>query len=83
MPYPSPITYPSGLLFPGSTPDGIFDGALVAIGDLLLNTVDADGVFWILESFKGWGSPGSTVEFSQRARGHGATASEEIGRAHV
>ena len=83
MPYPSPITYPSGLLFPGSTPDGIFDGALVAIGDLLLNTVDADGVFWILESFKGWGSPGSTVEFSQRARGHGATASEGFLKARV
>lgn len=76
MPYPGPITYPSGLLFPGSTEEGIFDGALVAIGDLLLNTVDAGGVFWILEKFEGWGSPGSTVEFKQRARGHGATSSE-------
>lgn len=76
MPYPSPITYPSGLLYPGAAPDGIFDGAMVSIGDLLLNTVDDDGVYWILEKFDGWGSPGSTAELMQRTRGHGATSSE-------
>lgn len=83
MPYPSPITYPSGLLFPGSIPDGLFTDSLVAIGDLLLNTVDANGVFWVLEKFDGWGSPGSTAELSQRARGHGATSSEGFLRARV
>lgn len=83
MPYPSPITYPSGLLYPGTDVDGVFDGAMVAIGDLLLNTVDSAGVFWILEKFSGWGSPGSTVEFSQRARGNGATASEGFLKARV
>jgi hypothetical protein len=49
---------------------------MVAIGDLLLNTVDDDGVYWILEKFDGWGSPGSTAELMQRTRGHGATSSE-------
>ena len=76
MPYPSPITYPSALLFPGGAADGVFDGAIVALGDLLLNTVDASGVFWILEKLSGWGSPGSTAELSLRAWGHGATSSE-------
>lgn len=83
MPYPSPITYPSALLFPGGSADGIFEGSTVAIGDLLLNTVDANGVFWILENFTGWGSPGSTAELSQRARGHGATSSEGFLRPRV
>lgn len=83
MPYPSPITYPSELLFPGSNPGGSFDGASVAIGDLLLNTVDANGVFWILEKLDGWGSPGSTAELTQRARGHGATSSEGFLRPRV
>jgi len=83
VPYPSPITYPSALLFPGSGVGGGFDGALVAIGDLLLNTVDANGVFWILENFSGWGSPGSTAELTQRARGHGATSSEGFLKARI
>lgn len=83
MPYPSPITYPSALLFPGSGADGAFDGAPVAIGDLLLNTVDANGVYWILEKLSGWGSPGSTSELTQRARGHGATSSEGFLRARI
>lgn len=83
MPYPSPITYPSGLLFPGTDAEGLFEGATVAIGDLLLNTVDAAGVFWLLEKFEGWGSPGSTAELTQRARGHGATSSEGFLRPRV
>jgi len=83
VPYPSPITYPSALLFPGSGTAGVFDGSLVAIGDLLLNTVDANGVFWILENFSGWGSPGSTAALTQRARGHGATSSEGFYQARV
>lgn len=83
MPYPSPITYPSALTFPGGATDGIFDGALVAIGDLLLNTVDVNGVYWLLEKLDGWGSPGSTAELAQRARGHGATSSEGFLRPRV
>ena len=83
MPYPSPITYPSALLFPGDSADGLFEGALVAIGDLLLNTVDENGVFWVLEKFEGWGSPASTAELTQRARGHGATSSEGFLRPRV
>ena len=85
MPYPSPVTYPSALLFPGSGADGQHLGNIVAIGDLLLNYIDSAGVHWILErgKFKGWGSPASTAELTQRSRGHGATSSEGFLRARV
>jgi len=75
MPYPSPTTYPSGLLFPGLTGWGS-SGSPVALGDLLLNTEDSNGVQWVLEDFNWDDSPGSTVVVTQRARGDGGTASE-------
>jgi hypothetical protein len=75
MPYPSPTTYPSGLLFPGVGGNGN-NGDPVALGGLLLNSVDADGVDWILDEFNWDDSPASTAELTQRARGHGATSSE-------
>jgi hypothetical protein len=75
MPYPSPTTYPSGLLFPGVGGGGN-NGDPVALGDLLLNSVDANGVDWVLEEFNWDDSPASTAELTQRARGHGATSSE-------
>lgn len=75
MPYPSPITYPSGLLFPGVGGLGNH-GDPVALGDLLLNTVDANGVSWILEEFNWDDSPASSAAVTQRARGHGGTSSE-------
>lgn len=86
MPYPSPITYPSGLLFPGSGVGGGFDGSPVALGsDIVLNSIDSDGVMWLIDpdGFDGWGSPGSTAEFTQRARGIGATSSEGFLKARV
>lgn len=75
MPYPSPITYPSRLLYPGAT-DREFSLSPIAIGDLLLNAIDDNGTRWIVQKFDGWGSPASTAVFTQRARGHGSTASE-------
>lgn len=83
MPYPSATTYPSALLYPGVDSGVGFDGSMIAIGDLVLNAEDANGVLWLVESFSGWGSPGSTVELTQRARGHGATASEGWLKARV
>ena len=77
MPYPSPITYPSGLLYPGVEVPGNQGRSPIALGDLLLNRVDEDGTVWAIESNPGWlGSPGSTAVLTQRARGHGATSSE-------
>ena len=72
MPYPSPTTYPAGLLFPG-----VVDASapLVAVGDLVMNTVDEFGVQWVLSNLEGWGSPGSTAQATQRAAGNGATMS--------
>ena len=75
MPYPSPITYPSRLLYPGTT-EQEFSLSPIAIGDLLLNAIDDNGSRWIVKRFDGWGGPGSTAVFTQRARGHGSTASE-------
>jgi len=83
VPYPSSTTYPSSLLFPGVGAGGEFSLSPIAIGNLVLNTVDADGVKWIVRNFDGWGSPGSTVQFTQRARGHGSTSSEPFYRDRV
>jgi hypothetical protein len=75
MPYPSPITYPSPSLYPGFGSGQA--GRLISINGLVLGQYDADGVKWSINKFDGWdGSPASTVELTQRARGHGATASE-------
>lgn len=82
MPYPSPLTYPSALLMPGLGVGGN-NGDPVALGDLTLNTVDADGVTWILQEFNWDDSPASTAELTQRARGHGATSSEGFYRSMV
>ena len=75
MPYPSPLTFPSAFLFPGTVaPAG--KGDPVALGPITLNTTDEFGVQWILEKFEGWDSPASTLSLTRRARGHGATGSE-------
>lgn len=75
MPYPSPITYPSRLLYPGIT-EREFNLSPIAIGDLILNAIDDNGSRWIVQKFDGWGSPASSAQFTQRARGHGSTSSE-------
>ncbi len=76
MPYPSPTTYPSALTFPGIGPTSL---SPVGLGDLVLGTVDRHGSRWSLKTFDGWtGSPAGTRELTQRARGHGATASESF-----
>lgn len=76
MPYPGPLVYPSSLLFPSSTVAGAFSESPIAIGQLVLNTIDVNDVMWIAEKFDGWGSPGSTAEMTPRLRAHGATESE-------
>ena len=73
MPYPSPTTYPSGLLYPGAVDAS---APLVAVGDLVMNTIDSYGVQWVLSNLEGWGSPGSTAQATQRAAGNGATMSQ-------
>jgi len=76
MPYPSPVTYPSPSLYPGFFSD---DGTLISIGGLVLGSTDEFGVTWTVEKFEGWtGSPTPTLSLTQRARGHGATASESF-----
>jgi len=83
MPYPSPVTYPSPSLYPGFTVGG--GGRLVALNeDLVLGDTDAYGVRWSLVDFDGWdGSPSPTLSLTQRARGHGATASESFLRPRI
>jgi len=69
MPYPSPVTYPSPDQYPGFR-DGSA-GRQVALGpDLVLGATDPDGVRWTVNTIDGWaGSPGSTLQLTQRARG--------------
>lgn len=77
MPYPSPVTYPSPSLYPGFT-TGDSESFLVAVGDLVLGSTDEFGVRTSVTKFDGWGSPAPTLALTQRARGHGATASESF-----
>ena len=75
MPYPSPVLYPSPSLYPGF--DTGSSGRLISLGDLVLGYRDPRGVKWSVNTFDGWdGSPASTAQFSQRARGHGSTTTE-------
>jgi len=82
MPYPSPVTYPSPSLYPGLGSD-VLDPLWIAVGDLVLGSVDLAGVRFTVDKFDGWGSPASSVAFTQRGRGHGATASEGFLRPRV
>jgi hypothetical protein len=82
MPYPSPITYPSPSLYPGFA--GGTGGRLISIGDVVLGQRDAQDVKWSINKFDGWeGSPASTAQFDQRARGDGATSTEGFLTARV
>lgn len=77
MPYPSPVTYPSALLFPGGGVGGSGFTSMAALGDLVLNAIEDDGTAWAIGEFEGWeGSPQSTLELAKRARGHGSTGSD-------
>jgi hypothetical protein len=76
MPYPSPVTYPSPSLYPGTA--GVGCELMVALGDLVLGELDGYGVRWTVSKFDGWGSTAPTLQLAQRARGHGATASESF-----
>ena len=82
MPYPSPITYPSPSTYPSLTATEN-DPLWIALGELVLGTVDGFGVRTTVEVFDGWGSPSSSAAFVQRARGHGATSSEGFLRPRV
>jgi hypothetical protein len=77
MPYPSPITYPSPSLYPGFAGDGECE-LMIALADLVLGAPDGFGARWTISKFDGWGSTAPTLQLSQRARGHGATASESF-----
>ena len=82
MPYPSPVTYPSPSLYPSLSSDTL-DPLWIALGDLVLGSLDPSGVRFTVDKFDGWGSTGSTATLTQRARGHGATSSEGFLRPRV
>lgn len=73
MPYPSPLTYPSALLYPGLAGTSF---PPVSVNGIVMNTVDSSGVQWVLSDLHGWGSPGSTAQSTPRVRGRGSTMSE-------
>lgn len=70
MPAPSPVVVPAGF--------GDNGPRRVAVNGLVLGDWDGYGVRWKLTRFEGWGSPAPTLELTQRARAHGATASESF-----
>ena len=77
MPYPSPITYPSPSLYPGFAAITKPAGRIASLGGLVLGERDTTGVKFSLNKLDGWdGSPASTLNLTQRARGHGSTGSE-------
>lgn len=70
MPLSGPITYPNLFLNPSTSQYP------VALGNLVLNSVDTAGNEWVVETLDGWGSAASTVQLSDRARGDGATSTD-------
>jgi hypothetical protein len=55
----------------------------ISVGDVVLGSVDPAGVRFTVDKFDGWGSPASSAQLTQRARGHGATSSEGFYRPRV
>lgn len=64
-------------------PDAPLSPMWVSIGGIVLNDTDSDGVRWTVSKLDGWGSPASTLEVTQRARGNGGTSSEASFRSRI
>lgn len=75
MNFPSPIVYPDPTLYPNFAAPAT-EGRKVSLGGFVLGDTDGQGVEWTISKFDGWGSPQSTVQFVQRGRSPGSTASE-------
>lgn len=80
MTFPGLLTFPGTSLFPGlggvGPGAGIdLDESRIIIGDLDLGSTDSYGVRWLTGTVGGWGSPGSTVEVTQRAFANGGWSS--------
>lgn len=75
MNFPSPIVYPDSALYP-TFGQPVTEGRKVSLGGFVLGDIDGAGVGWTITKFDGWGSPQSTVNFTTRGRGHGATSTD-------
>lgn len=75
MPFPQPVTIPPGF--------GVAGPRMISVGGLILGATDSQGVIWKVTSMKGWASPNVTLQLLQRARAHGATASESFFKPRV
>lgn len=75
MNFPSPIVYPDSAVYP-TFGQPVTAGRMVSLGGFVLGDVDGFGVGWTITKFDGWGSPQSTVNFTTRGRGHGATSTD-------
>jgi hypothetical protein len=58
----------------GLPPGYILGGLRIQLGDLVLNTVDAQGVGWYCASMDGWDSPDTRTTLTEREADHGAWA---------
>jgi hypothetical protein len=59
------------------------DPLWIALGQLVLGSVDVAGTRFTVEKFDGWGSSASSASLTPRARAHGATSSEGFLRERV
>lgn len=75
MNFPSPIVYPDSAVYP-SFGQPVTEGWKISLGGFVLGDVDGFGVGWTVSKFDGWGSPQSTVVFTNKGRGPGATATD-------
>jgi hypothetical protein len=75
MSFPSPIVYPDSTLYPDFAAPAT-EGRKISLGGFVLGDTDGFGIGWTITKFDGWGSPQSTVNFTTRGRGHGATSTD-------
>jgi len=75
MNFPQPIVYPDSTIYP-TFGQPVTEGRKISLGGFVLGDVDGFGVGWTISKFDGWGSPASSVTFTQRGRGHGSTATD-------
>ena len=82
MPLPVAPTYPTGLVTPANSQAS---GNPVSLGAVLFNTIDANGVEWVLDdtSMDGWGTAASSIELTPRARASGVTTNEPFDKERV
>lgn len=83
MPYPSGSLFPLPGLFPGVVVPVGWPMSTIQVGNLLLNSTDANGTTWAVEKFDGWGTPKPTLNPIQNVRRSGYTMGDSFSEGRV